>query len=434
MLHFLQSLYLPKNPVYESIQDQRSQKLFYTYLPFIQLSMIFFTIFYYTIGRTTAFYIQITHLIIIIAIAIFYKKTQRYSRSFVLAFITITSLIFFLRLTNSSLIYADLLWFQALLFPSIVAYNKKNNYFMMVIILILGLASFILPLFFHSLKDESISAIHAFYINIFIFIAASIFSYVTADKIIEEHESVYKWVEKQKNTFEHLNIKNATLISILSHDLATPVMVTKYAIKKSSIDENEKTELLDHMSQIETLIHDVRALRSAEAGKISIKLKPVNLYEICQNAVKKLSTKCKEKNIHISILTDSNDFIINADSNSLETSVINNLLTNAIKFSSSGQKISIEIERLNNKVRLAIKDQGIGIPKELIPYLFDFSYSTSRSGTNNEKGTGFGLPIVKLFVDIFKAEISVTSSETKPTGTTFTILFDPYDEKDTSIS
>lgn len=106
-----------------------------------------------------------------------------------------------------------------------------------------------------------------------------------------------------------------------------------------------------------------------------------------------------------------------------------NLISNAIKFSHQNSQICIDIETENDEVALKIKDHGKGIPDDLISKIFNRNESTTRPGTKNEQGTGFGLPIVKQYLDLYQARIQV-SSTTNPnqlphiqTGTTFTIYF-----------
>ena len=86
-----------------------------------------------------------------------------------------------------------------------------------------------------------------------------------------------------------------------------------------------------------------------------------------------------------------------------------------------GSYIDISVSRQSSYLQVIIKDFGIGIPKEIMPHLFDFSSSTSRSGTAGETGTGFGLPLAKMFIDKFDGEITVKSDGYS--GTTFILKF-----------
>ncbi|MCM8530541.1 MAG: ATP-binding protein [Lentisphaeraceae bacterium] len=98
-----------------------------------------------------------------------------------------------------------------------------------------------------------------------------------------------------------------------------------------------------------------------------------------------------------------------------------NLLSNAIKFTPSSGDISMSIVEQGEKALITISDSGIGIPKEMIPKLFDKYTEASRSGTDGEASTGLGMSIVKELIESNKGTITVESSEDE--GTTFSLLF-----------
>ena len=101
--------------------------------------------------------------------------------------------------------------------------------------------------------------------------------------------------------------------------------------------------------------------------------------------------------------------------------MLNNLISNAIKFSHPSSNIEISLNNLGEYVELKLRDYGIGIPDEIKPFLFSGARPNSRKGTGGEQGTGFGMPILKMFLDKYGAKI--TLSEPAEGGTLFTILF-----------
>jgi signal transduction histidine kinase len=123
----------------------------------------------------------------------------------------------------------------------------------------------------------------------------------------------------------------------------------------------------------------------------------------------------------------SNDqaVIVLAEEESLSNSVINNLIGNAIKFSHAGQTIEVSARLDGDYVELKIRDFGVGIPDEKLSTLFTKRGSPSSKGTRGEKGSGYGLPIAKAYLDQYGAEIRVESSEEKYSpeqhGSTFTL-------------
>jgi signal transduction histidine kinase len=99
--------------------------------------------------------------------------------------------------------------------------------------------------------------------------------------------------------------------------------------------------------------------------------------------------------------------------------VMDNLITNAIKFSKDGEKIEIHLDKEYGMAIIEVKDHGLGIPKEMIPHLFERFSKAGRAGVRGEISTGLGLSIVKQIVERHKGKIKVESEEGK--GSTFTI-------------
>jgi two-component system sensor histidine kinase VicK len=99
--------------------------------------------------------------------------------------------------------------------------------------------------------------------------------------------------------------------------------------------------------------------------------------------------------------------------------VMDNLITNAIKFSKDKEKIEIQLDKEYGMAIIQVIDHGLGIPKEMIPHLFERFSKAGRAGIRGEQSTGLGLSIVKQIVESHKGRIKVDSEEGK--GSTFTI-------------
>jgi signal transduction histidine kinase len=117
-----------------------------------------------------------------------------------------------------------------------------------------------------------------------------------------------------------------------------------------------------------------------------------------------------------------------AEKSSLTYQVLNNLVSNAIKFSDPGSMIKLTISEENNSIFVQIKDAGVGIPADLLGSIFDPKKQTTRDGTQGEKGTGFGMPIVRSYIERFGAHIQVESKTKQESsqdhGTTVTLKFE----------
>jgi signal transduction histidine kinase len=111
-------------------------------------------------------------------------------------------------------------------------------------------------------------------------------------------------------------------------------------------------------------------------------------------------------------LTERTRFVL-AEPVIFANQVFNNLISNAIKFSYPGSAIIVKISPESDTTAIAISDQGIGMPAELVARLFDLEAKTTRPGTNGEPGTGFGMRTAKNFIDLFGGRLEI---ESRPEG------------------
>lgn len=212
---------------------------------------------------------------------------------------------------------------------------------------------------------------------------------------------------KQKNELMEL-------VQILCHDLSNPLGAILSSLELAQDDSNYFTQnkhlMLSYAKRQYDIIGLVRHLRSIEEEKKTLNLSAVNIREALDESIETLNYQLLEKNIQPVIMINK-DIQVIAEKTSLVNSVFNNLLTNAIKFSYPGSKIIIEARNKEPNTEITITDFGIGIPNDLQEKLFEIDRRTTRFGTNGEKGTGFGMPLVKKFVTIYGGIIDIWSKE-----------------------
>ena len=219
-------------------------------------------------------------------------------------------------------------------------------------------------------------------------------------------------IKKQKELILIQNREQKELLHILCHDLANHFSVITLGLEMVKTNTSKSK---NYLTKIETasnhgvdLINLVREMRSLQEKTVAIE--PVNLYEMLAESASLLSNRFQQKNIGLDVQIDPSTQIM-AERRSLVSSVINNLLTNALKFSFENDTITMTALEQDDQVILTVEDHGIGMPAELMAQIFDFTKNTSRIGTNGESGTGFGMSLIKSFVESYGGTIAVQSKD-----------------------
>ena len=213
------------------------------------------------------------------------------------------------------------------------------------------------------------------------------------------------------------------LIANVSHDLRTPIAVTHGYIetllmKNNSMSSEDRERflkiVLNSTENLEKLVADLFELSKLESEKVALKLDYMNLSELVQDVSSRFKIMAENKEI---------DFHINATERgmvqldvALMDRVIQNLLENAIKFTPKGGSVKINVVKSQGVFKLSVKDSGIGIDENHLPYVFD-RYKKLDSETNNQSGSGLGLAIVKRILELHQIAIQVESKKNE--GTTF---------------
>lgn len=216
-------------------------------------------------------------------------------------------------------------------------------------------------------------------------------------------------------------------ISTISHELRTPLTSVKGAlglVLSGKLGETP-TRITDLVSMANSncdrlvmLINDVLDLEKIEAGKMDYSMKPIDVAEVVEESIG--SNRFFAEKFGVSLKTNftdgENGYMVSGDKNRL-SQVLDNLLSNASKFSHSGEVVEIKLSRNETSINLEIEDRGCGIPEASQSKIFDKFTQADSSDTRSKGGTGLGLAIVKMIVDAHLGEINFRSIEGK--GTVF---------------
>jgi len=229
-------------------------------------------------------------------------------------------------------------------------------------------------------------------------------------------------VLKNITPFKELDVAKTNFIATISHELKTPLAASDFSLKllederigKLSEEQRELIQNLKHDNQrVLKILSELLSLSQVETGRIQLDVQLVNPYLIIENAIETITTTAKEKNINILKSLQPDLVLINADAEKT-TWVLNNFLTNAIKYSKEGGEIEILANQSNNSVVFSVRDNGPGIAQEYHSRLFERYFQVPGAIA---KGTGLGLGISKEFIEAQKGKIWVESEIGK--GSTF---------------
>ncbi len=217
--------------------------------------------------------------------------------------------------------------------------------------------------------------------------------------------------EKNQNLEDINNVKDR-LFSIVSHDLKDSISSIKGFIdllKEDSLSREEfynlVPELSDNADNASSLLYNLLNWSKSQMQNLEPKPELFNIQDVFQNKIDLVEQKVEQKRI-VLIDESTRDFIY-ADRSMIEI-VVQNLITNAVKFTRVGDVITVSNSDLNGKALLCVEDTGVGISQENVDKLFQNGTFTTR-GTENEKGTGLGLTICKELVELNGGRIWVES-------------------------
>jgi len=224
---------------------------------------------------------------------------------------------------------------------------------------------------------------------------------------------------EQKHT-RHLHEKNAdieNLLRVLLHDIANTLSSMTYQLIRVK-EEGEHPHSMQEIDKIERAVQDignlltqVRHLKSVKDGKATLPIKSVPLTMILHEVFESTEPVASHKGIKLSLDIPPENIFVQAEKTILSNIILINLLNNAIKFSHPGARVDIRAHVDQSLVVIEIQDYGVGIPKEILENIFSINAKTNRPGTLGEKGTGYGLPLVKEYLQMMQGKIEITSVE-----------------------
>ncbi|SKC58168.1 PAS domain-containing sensor histidine kinase [Ohtaekwangia koreensis] len=243
--------------------------------------------------------------------------------------------------------------------------------------------------------------------------------------VLDNQTTIIGFVKDVSKSKEHENYiinygaKKDTLLDTITHNLYGPLNLSQSITRK--IQESYSDGKYKELSPYVHLIHEITSecidivtnfLREEhqESERIFVKKSRFDIIERVRATLSKLVETNHDKNFRL--ITNLENLYINADSVKF-FQTLHNLVSNAIKFTPEGGQIDILLDEAEDSFTICVRDNGIGIPKQLQSTIFNKDAATGRPGLKGEKSIGLGLPIVKNLVELMSGDMWFESEENK---------------------
>ena len=248
------------------------------------------------------------------------------------------------------------------------------------------------------------------------------------DVIGEVNSEVTNWVSKKNKeikVLKEMETFRKDFIGNVSHELKTPIFnIQGYVVtlldgglEDQSINRRFLERAQFSVERMITLVEDLDLITRLESSQIQLKRVDFDLVELVRLVFTSLEIKAKDANNRLVLRDPDKPIFVNADQSRIRQ-VLVNLIINSLKYGSEQEAVTeVRFFHMDNKVLVEVADNGIGIPKEHLPRLFERFYRTDKSRSRDKGGSGLGLSIVKHIIEAHHENINVRSTE--GVGSTF---------------
>ncbi len=234
--------------------------------------------------------------------------------------------------------------------------------------------------------------------------------------------------EREKSEkLKELDQLKSRFFANISHEFRTPLTLIIGPLEKllsKAKDNNEKKELSiakKYTGKLQILINNILAISKLESGKMLLHTSETDIVKMVNTYIQSFESLAKQKNISFKFNAENKVINTFIDRGKFEQ-ILNNLLSNAFKFTDEGGRIEVSLgnKMTTDKVFISVSDTGTGIPPEQLSHIFDRFYQVEHENSSYYEGTGIGLALTKELVELHHGIIQVDSEQGK--GSTFTIM------------
>ena len=230
-------------------------------------------------------------------------------------------------------------------------------------------------------------------------------------------------IDEQKRSEEALRVtdrRKDTFLAVLAHELRNPLAPMRNALAllkrsdaNSTVNEQARTTMERQLSHMVRLVDDLLDLSRINSDKLELQRQPVALSEVISQAVETVQPMIAEARHEFAIDLPQELMYVNADTVRL-SQAFSNLLNNACKYTNSGGHISLTATREDGHVVVAIRDDGVGIPDDLSPRIFDMFTQANKGLERHHGGLGIGLALVKRLIEMHDGEVTAGANPFGP--------------------
>lgn len=224
-----------------------------------------------------------------------------------------------------------------------------------------------------------------------------------------------------------LDVYQKKFVANISHDFRSPLTSIKGYLEAildgtipPELQEKYLRIVLMETERLNKLTSGLLTLNSFDTKRNMLDITDFDINALIKDTTSSFEGQCRSKHISIELLFDSREQLVSADMGKIQQ-VMYNLLDNAIKFSHNDSTITVETTLRHEKVFVAVKDTGVGIPKDSMKKIWERFYKTDQSRGKDKRGTGLGLAIVKEIITSHGEHINAISTEDVGTEFIFTL-------------
>ncbi len=259
--------------------------------------------------------------------------------------------------------------------------------------------------------------------------------HVKAAAVRNANNQIVRWVGTSTDIHEHRKAQEALrdadrrkdeFLAMLGHELRNPLAAIRHAVRISQEAEDNENQrwahdVIDRQSnQLARMVDDLLDVERINRGRIELRSEPVVLDRILVSAIHAVQPMISGKQ-HQLLQDVAGPILIQGDPARLEQIFVN-LLTNAIKYTPEGGKIQVEARREGSRAAIQITDNGVGIPKDLLPHIFDLFTQAGTSLDRAQGGLGIGLTVVRTLVELHGGTVAAEGIPDSP-GTRLIVYF-----------